>query len=125
MAFEVSGVIYDIMDTQVISDRFSKREFVLEIEDGAYKQHIKFQLTQDRCDLMDNYEKGTEVKVSFNLRGRPYQKGAETIYFTNLEAWRVSKATSAAQSAAPAVEDAFPSVGDIPPADDSGDDLPF
>lgn len=128
MAFDVTGVIYDKMDTQVISDRFKKRDFVVEIEDGAYKQHIKFQLTQDRCDLVDNYEKGDEVKVSFNLRGRPYQKGAETIYFTNLEAWRLEKAASSSQSVPPpAVDDGFPSVSDIPPAPGGGenDDLPF
>lgn len=115
------------MDTQVISDRFSKREFVLEVEDGAYKQYIKFQLTQDRCDLMDKYEKGEEVKVSFNLRGRPYQKGAETIYFTNLEAWRVAKGAGSSEGTTPpVVDDGFPSVGDIPPAaSDDGDDLPF
>lgn len=125
MAFEVTGVIYDKMDTQVISDRFRKRDFVVEIEDGAYKQHIKFQLTQDRCDLVDSYEKGDEVKVSFNLRGRPYQKGAETIYFTNLEAWRLEKAASSSQNVPPPVDDGFPSVNDIPPAPGGNDDLPF
>jgi hypothetical protein len=125
MAFEVKGVIYDKMDTQVISDRFKKRDFVIEIEDGAYKQHIKFQLTQDRCDLVDNYEKGDEVKVSFNLRGRPYQKGAETIYFTNLEAWRLEKQAFSSQNVPPPVDDGFPSVNDIPPAPEVNDDLPF
>lgn len=127
MAFEVTGILYDKMDTQVISDRFKKRDFVVEIEDGAYKQHIKFQLTQDRCDLVDSYEKGDEMKVSFNLRGRPYQKGAETIYFTNLEAWRLEKAANHSQNVPPpAVDDGFPSVNDIPPASGGGnDDLPF
>lgn len=125
MAFEVTGVIYDKMDTQVISDRFKKRDFVVEIEDGAYKQHIKFQLTQDRCDLVDSYEKGDEVKVSFNLRGRPYQKGAETIYFTNLEAWRLEKVANNSQNVPPPVDDGFPSVNDIPPAPGGNDDLPF
>lgn len=127
MAFEVTGIIYDKMDTQVISDRFRKRDFVIEIEDGAYKQHIKFQLIQDRCDLVDSYEKGDEVKVSFNLRGRPYQKGAETIYFTNLEAWRLEKAANTSKNVPPPADDGFPSIGDIPPAPggSENDDLPF
>lgn len=127
MAFEVTGVIHEKFDTKNISDRFKKRDFVLEVEDGAYKQYIKFQLTQDRCDLIEAYQKGGTIKVSFNLKGRPYQKGNDTIYFTNLEAWRIENVGNTNQNLPP-VDDGFPSIGDIPPPPSMGgsnDDLPF
>lgn len=130
MAFEVTGKLHVKGNTEKISERFQKREFVVEIEDGAYSQFIKFQLIQDRCDLLDPYSEGESLKVSFNLRGKPYNKGSETIYFTNLQAWRLEKAGVAPQQNAPAPpsNDGFPSANDIPPADAGSafnDDLPF
>jgi len=91
MAFEVTGKITMIGEEKQVTDRFKKREFVLEIQEGFYAEFIKFQLTQDKCSLIDGFDKDEEVKVSFNLRGRPYNKNGETIYFTNLEAWKIDK----------------------------------
>ncbi|MFT5833013.1 MAG: single-strand DNA-binding protein [Cognaticolwellia sp.] len=128
MAFEVTGKLHEKFAEQQISDRFKKREFVLEIEDGAYPQHIKFQLTQDRCGLIEPYQVGQDVKVSFNLKGRPYQnRENKTVYFTNIEAWRIEGAGGATNQNTPAAgNDPFPSVSDIPPTDTgANDDLPF
>lgn len=130
MAFEVTGKLEVKGETQQISERFQKREFVLEIEDGAYSQYIKFQLIQDRCDLLDPYSVGDSIKASFNLRGKPYNKGSETIYFTNLQAWRLEKAGGDVPQNTPATpsNNDFPSANDIPPADAGSafnDDLPF
>ena len=36
MSFDIVGNLDKIFDTQVISDKFKKREFVLEIKDGNY-----------------------------------------------------------------------------------------
>ncbi|MFT5617955.1 MAG: single-strand DNA-binding protein [Arenicella sp.] len=94
MSFEVSGKIEEIYEEQQITEKFKKREFVIEIQDGMYPNHIKFQLTQDRCDLIDSYSKGDEIQVHFNLKGRPYTKAGKTTYFTNIEAWRIEGATS-------------------------------
>lgn len=89
--FKITGTIHAILDEQRFSEKFSKRDFVLEIEDGAYKQYAKFQLVNDRIDLLTNYTIGDRVTVSFNLRGRPYDKHGETVYFTNLESWRIER----------------------------------
>lgn len=130
MAFEVSGKIYKKFDTVKVSERFQKREFVLEIEDGAYPQFIKFQMTQDRCSALDPLNEGDAAKVSFNLRGREYTnpKG-EVIFFTNLDAWRIEAPSPAnnQQQVAPASgldETAFPSATDEP-MNEITDDLPF
>ncbi len=123
MAFEVEGKLHKKFDTAQVTDSFKKREFVVEIEDGAYTQVIKFQLTQSNCDKLDPYNEGDLMKVTFNLRGREYTKEGKTSYFTNLDAWRLDKAGQAQTSAAPAGD--FPAATDEPPSDNMTDDLPF
>jgi len=49
---------------------------------------VKFQLTQDKCAIMDDYNEGDEILVDFDLRGREWNDK----YFTNLNAWRVAAA---------------------------------
>ena len=127
MAFEVTGKLYKKFDTAQVTNTFQKREFVLEVEDGAYSQLIKFQLIQDKCETINDFNENDEVKVSFNLRGREWtNKQGEKTYFTNLQAWRVEGASSgggsAAPTAPPASDTTFPSLSDAP-ADT--DDLPF
>jgi len=97
VSFEVDGKLYRKFDTEQKTDSFRAREFVLEIE-GQYPQLIKFQLTQDRCDLIDAYDEGNQLKVHFDLRGREWNDK----YFTNLNAWRVEAASEDASAPAPA-----------------------
>jgi hypothetical protein len=97
MSFDVQGRLHEIFDETQVSEKFRKREFVLEIPDGSYTQYAKFQLTQDKCGILDNYKTGDEVKVAFNLSGKPFTKNGTTMYFTNLQAWRVEHAGNAAQ----------------------------
>ncbi|WP_026464907.1 DUF3127 domain-containing protein [Adhaeribacter aquaticus] len=95
MSFDVQGKLYEIFDEQQVSEKFRKREFVLEIPDGSYTQYIKFQLTQDKCNVLDQFKVGDDVKVAFNLSGKPFTKNGTTMYFTNLSAWRVESADAA------------------------------
>jgi hypothetical protein len=133
MAFEVEGKLHRVFPTEQKSASFSTREFVLEIPDGNYPQLIKFQAVQERTNILDNFNEGDTVRVSFDLRGREWNGK----YLTNLNAWRMeagtgesSGNTSQAPSrakAAPAAEnfpaDPFPNYSEAPPI--STDDLPF
>jgi len=83
--FEIAGKLFKKFDTEQKTQSFSAREFVLEVNDSNYMQLIKFQLTQDRCGLLDPFEEGNEVKVHFDLRGREWNGK----YFTNLNAWKL------------------------------------
>ncbi|MEM1320025.1 MAG: DUF3127 domain-containing protein [Bacteroidota bacterium] len=123
MAFEAEGRLYKKFDTAQVTETFKKREFVIEMEDGAYNQLVKFQLTQGNCEKLDPYNEGDQLKVTFSLRGREYTKDGRTSYFTNLDAWRLEKAGQAANAPAPET-DSFPTMTDEP-AMDSNDDLPF
>ena len=102
-SFTTEGFLSQKFADQVISERFTKREFILEIEDGNYPQHIKFQLTQERCDLIDAYKEGEKIRVHFNLRGKPFQnRQGETVYFTNLEVWKIEAVGAQKPAAKPA-----------------------
>ena len=94
MSFEIEGNIHKIFDTEKKTDSFRAREFVIKTE-GTYPQFIKFQLTQDRCDLVDKFQEGQQIKVHFDLRGREWNEK----YFTNLNAWRIEEATQEASAA--------------------------
>ena len=73
MSFEVEGKLHKKFDKEQKSGTFQTREFVILDESTQYPQHIKFQLVQDRCEIIDNIEEGTNVKVYFDLRGREWQ----------------------------------------------------
>ncbi|MEL6987708.1 MAG: DUF3127 domain-containing protein [Bacteroidota bacterium] len=90
MSFEINGTLHKVFPTENKTDKFQAREFVIKIEEGMYPQYIKFQLTQDRCGLIDAYEAGQEIKVHFDLRGREWNEK----YFTNLNAWRIEKGSN-------------------------------
>ena len=125
MAFDIEGKLYKKFDTQQVTDSFRKREFVVEIQDGAYPQLIKFQMTQNNCEKLDGFSEDNQVKVTFSLKGREYTKEGRTSYFTNLDAWRIEKVGAETSAAAPA--SAFPNAADEPAAMDTPDtdDLPF
>lgn len=101
MSHSVKGTLHEIFDEQQVSEKFRKREFILEVIDGQYPEHIKFQIVQDKTALVDPYKVGDSVEVNFNLRGRGFNKNGQVLYFTNLEAWRIESANGAAPAAAP------------------------
>jgi len=146
MAYDATGRLHEIFDEQQVSEKFRKREFVLEVVDGQYPEHIKFQTVQDKTSLIDPFKVGDEVKISFNLRGRGFNKNGQMLYFTNLEAWRIEPASGGAapaaggggysQQAAPAPRQAAPAPTQnqnpnlraqpaAPIAGDDDNDLPF
>lgn len=92
---EATGTIKLIKETQHVSDKFRKREFVLTTEESTpYPQHLQIELTQDKTELINNYKIGDKVKVSINLRGREYTgNDGVTKYFNTIQAWRIENLT--------------------------------
>jgi single-strand DNA-binding protein len=139
MSFEIVGKLLRKYPTESKSDKFQAREFVIEIQSGTYPEFIKFQLTQERCSLLDSYNEQDEIKVHFDLRGREWQGK----YFTNLNCWRIEQGTGESgggttttaappaqkaapkMSAPPVANDSFPSLADEPLKAADTDDLPF
>ena len=122
---EVLGKVRVINPEQQISASFKKRELVVTTEE-QYPQHILIEFAQDKCDLLNEYKIGDNIKVSINLRGREWvNPQEETKFFNSIQGWRIEKVQS--ESTAPI----------IPPANDQNfmpipnmskedsDDLPF
>ena len=96
---EVIGTLKTKFETQKVSDRFQKREFVLTTDANTpYPQHVSFQVTQDKCTMLDGFNDGEEIKVQFNLRGREWSGPQGIKYFNTLEAWRIERAQGASNS---------------------------
>ncbi len=99
MAYDATGKIHEIFPEIQVSDKFRKREFVVEIQDGMYANFIKFELSQDKCNLLDGYKNGQEIKVHFNLSGKPFtNKEGKTMYFNNLRAWKIEGVSGGSSS---------------------------
>lgn len=96
MTLEITGKLVKKYDTQQVTQTFTKKEFVLELSDEingkTYTNYAKMQLTQAKCDLIDKFSIGDNIKVSFNIKGSRYEKDGKESYFTNLEAWRIESA---------------------------------
>jgi hypothetical protein len=134
MSFELTGKIVELAPTQQVSDKFRKREFVIEYaENSQYPEFIKLELVQDKCDLLDKFAVGQEVEVMFNLKGRRWTDAkGEVKYFNSLQAWKINNpGNKAAAPGAPAkTEAAQPAArpyADWAPNGEGNvaDDLPF
>ena len=94
--FKLSGTLKVLNPTVQVSEKFSKREFVVTESSSMYPQDIMFQLTQDKCSLLDGYNVNDQIEVSFNLRGREWTSPqGEVKYFNSLDAWRLDRAAGA------------------------------
>lgn len=105
MSFELSGKIIEIFPENQVSDRFRKQEFVIEINDSRagydFTDYIKFQLTQDKVDLIKSFKVNQEVNVSFNIKGNKWVKDGRTNYFTNLDAWKIEAKSNEPENSMP------------------------
>lgn len=123
-AFELKGKITHINPVQEFPSGFSKREFVIEMQDGKYPQAIKFDCIKEKAALLDDVQIGDEVTVHFDIRGSEY-KGR---HYVNLHAWKLLKADGgdpnpAVNRALSSLEAAFDNEPD--PASASDDEPPF
>ncbi len=126
MSFEVKGKVIEVGAVQQVSDKFRKREFVIEVaEQGAggreFVDYIKFQCVQDRCELLSDDLLNMNVKVSFNLKGNKWERDGKINYFTNLDAWRIERSSGDDE-----IENTPPPLmDDLPPDNEEFEDLPF
>jgi hypothetical protein len=128
---EVTGILKVKYDVQQVSDKFKKRDFVLTIEPTSpYPQHVTMQLTQDKVSLVDSFNIGDEMKVSFNLRGREWTSPqGDTKYFNTIDAWRIERTGGAGNNnASNNSSQSMPQNNSSAPVFNSSaadDDLPF
>ncbi|MBS1552361.1 MAG: DUF3127 domain-containing protein [Bacteroidetes bacterium] len=91
---QITGKLFEVFESKQVTEKFKKREFVVEYaENTQYPEYIKFQLNQDKCELIDGFKINDPIEVHFNLTGKPWtNKDGLKTYFTNLVAWKLNKA---------------------------------
>ena len=125
---EISGRIKVINAEQQISATFKKRELVVSTEE-QYPQHILINFIQDKCDILNNYQVGENVKVGVNIRGREWVSPQnETKYFNDIQGWKVERIVTDAPVQNQAMPP-MPAAEAFAPAtnfkEEEHDDLPF
>ena len=126
MAFEITGKIIEISPVNQVSDKFKKREFVIEKKEtggsAVFIDFIKFQLVQDKCDLINESYMNEDVRIWFNLKGNKWERDGKVNYFTNLDAWKIEKYSSQNEGTNAPYNT---TLEDIPPEIEDMSDLPF
>ena len=84
MSFTVTGFLKEKHDAVQVTEKMLTRLFVIE-KQGKHPELYAFQLINDRCDIIDAFEDGQEIEVSFNIKCRAWNDK----YFTNLDAWKI------------------------------------
>ncbi|HWU89313.1 MAG TPA: DUF3127 domain-containing protein [Kofleriaceae bacterium] len=136
MGMETTGKLHTIFETKHVSERFSKREFVVEMSDNPkYPQVVLFQLTGDRCAQLDGLKVGDQVTIEFSLRGREWRSPSGDVkYFNSLDVWKIVPARAETgperrggrASGDPRDELVVPRDYDLRPGPEpSNDDIPF
>lgn len=111
-----TGILKVKNETVQVSEKFKKREFVLTDNSPSYPQTVQFQLTQDRCSLIDNDKIGDELTVHFVLRGREWKNPqGEIKYFNTLDVFRVEGRSKSSGTDIPADDTLVPTPDDSLP----------
>lgn len=98
MGIELTGFVRRILPAQQISERFTKRELVVETtENPRYPQLVQFEASGDRCALFDHLREGDEVRIEFSVRGREWTSPKGDVkYFNTLSVFAVTRVGAAA-----------------------------
>lgn len=123
---EIVGNIKKIDETKTFgTSGFRKREMVL-TTDEQYPQMLLVEFIQDKCDMLDNFSVGDNVKININLRGREWiNPEGEAKYFNSIQGWRIERLQGSNTDDIPPIEaiDAFEGTDNL--TDEEPDDLPF
>ena len=84
--YEMTGAVKTIFEPMTFPSGFTKREFLLAMEDD-YPQDVKFTCVKERAAQLDRVTLGDRVNVAFRVRCREWQGK----YFVDLEAFRIDK----------------------------------
>lgn len=124
---DIAGKIKLLDETKTYGNNgFRKREIVITTEE-QYPQHIMVEFVQDKCELLNAFQVGQNVKIGINLRGREWvNPQGETKYFNSIQGWRIDAMD---QSQVSNEVPPMPPPTSFEPASDSPneveDDLPF
>jgi len=127
MEYQITGKVTEVYQIIRVNERFRKREFVIEHKESgsgqAYVDFIKFQLTQDKCEIIDESWLREEVTVTFNVKGNRWEKNGQVNYITNLNALQITRGEAATSDGQQAIRNV--KLEDAAAPNPELDDLPF
>jgi len=123
---EVAGKIKVLSETQTFGNNgFRKRECVV-TTDEQYPQMLMVEFIQDKCDLLNSFKVGDDVKININLRGREWiNPEGVAKYFNSIQGWRIEKMSTDSASNVPPVDTMEPFPAADSTSEGTADDLPF
>ena len=87
---ELEGKIKLIEETKSFgSNGFQKRTLVLVTDpNGEYPQHIQLEFHKDKCDLLNAFKVGQDVKIGININGREWTDPKGNVkHFNSIVGW--------------------------------------
>jgi hypothetical protein len=128
MEYQITGKVAEVYQIIRVNERFRKREFVIEHKESGsgqpYVDFIKFQLTQDKCEIIDESWLRQDVTVTFSIKGNRWEKNGMVNYITNLNALSVTRGIIAAEDGQQPPRRNI-KLEDAPSPSPDLDDLPF
>lgn len=97
MTIEIKGTVKEVLPTEVVSEKFSKKVIAVTIDEGSnYPQHIAIEAhdteKNKKISLLDNINEGDSVTIRANLNGKLYEKeGQQNRYFNTLTIYTLQK----------------------------------
>ena len=87
---KIKGTVYKVSQEEIKSEKFKKREVIIEVVKGDYKEYLSIQFSNAKCDLLNNVLQGDMISVSINLKGRLWT-GADGVEksFNTFEGWQI------------------------------------
>ena len=101
MANTITGIILSIGQTVAVPTNnqngqpFYKRELILDasrydqFSGRKFENYPKFEFVGNNCTMLDQFQVGQAVTVSFVLSGRKVEKDGQVNYFTNITGYKV------------------------------------
>lgn len=84
---EIQGELIVIGQTETIGAKGFKKRLSVIKTDEQYPQTIPVEFTQDKTNLLDNFQLGDTVVIGINLRGSEWQGK----YYANIQGWKIDK----------------------------------
>jgi len=99
-SLSVTGNIVVVLNKKQ-AGQYSIQEFVIQTKE-EYPQLVKFEVFENRLQILDGLSVGQEVEVLFSLRGREYNGN----YYNNIRAWKINPKKSDTKKSAVSVKPA-------------------
>ena len=123
---EIVGKIKWIDETKEYgSNGFKKRELVVTTEE-QYPQHILVEFIQDKCEILNSFQIGNNVKIGINLKGREWTNPEGQVkYFNSIQGWRIDIIDGEISQELPPIPPPISSENIDENKTEEEDDLPF